>query len=102
MTKPDTKITEEVVKFVDAIIFDDFPTEALRIGERCVLDGLGLMLAGSAQDCTRIVREFGLKNGQGAEATVFSKDPVKLNAPHAALVGFDEQFAHAVEGAHDR
>ena len=38
------------------------------------------MLAGSAQDCTRIVREFCLTGGQGAGATVFGKDPVKLSA----------------------
>ncbi len=86
MTKSDTKITDEVVAFVEAATFSDFPAEAIRIGKRCVLDGLGLMLAGSAQDCTRIVREFSLNSGQGSEATAFGKDSVKLSAALAALV----------------
>jgi len=86
MTKSDTKITDEVVAFIAAATFRDFPAEAIRIGKRCVLDGLGLMLAGSAQDCTRIVREFSLNSGQGSEATAFGKDSVKLSAALAALV----------------
>jgi len=80
MTKTDTNITDEVVAFVATTAFSDFPAEAIRIAKRCVLDGLGLMLAGSAQDCTRIVREFCLTGGQGAAATAFGKDPVKLSA----------------------
>jgi 2-methylcitrate dehydratase PrpD len=86
MTKSDSKITDEVVAFVAAATFSDFPAEAIRIGKRCVLDGLGLMLAGSAQDCTRIVREFSLNSGQGSGATAFGKDSVKLSAALAALV----------------
>jgi len=86
MTKSDTNITDEVVAFVAAAKFSDFPAEAIRIGKRCVLDGLGLMLAGSAQDCTRIVREFSLNSGQGSGATAFGKDSVKLSAALAALV----------------
>jgi len=86
MTKSDTKITDEVVGFVTAASFSDFPAEAIRIGKRCVLDGLGLMLAGSAQDCTRLVREFSLTGGQGSGATAFGQDSVKLSAALAALV----------------
>lgn len=86
MTKSDSKITDEVVGFVGAATFSDFPAEAIRIGKRCVLDGLGLMLAGSAQDCTRLVREFSLTSGQGSGATAFGKDSVKLSAALAALV----------------
>jgi len=80
MTKTDTNITDEVVAFVPTTAFSDFPAEAIRIAKRCVLDGLGLMLAGSAQDCTRIVREFSRKNCQGSGATAFGKESVKLPA----------------------
>ena len=85
MTTSDTKITDEVVGFVEAATFGDFPAEAIRIAKRCVLDGLGLMLAGSAQDCSRLVREFSLTSGQGSGATAFGKDSVKLSAALAAL-----------------
>jgi 2-methylcitrate dehydratase PrpD len=86
MTNTDTKITDEVVAFVTEAAFSDFPAEAIRIGKRCILDGLGLMLAGSAQDCTRIVREFSLQDGQESRATAFGKHSVKLSATLAALV----------------
>lgn len=44
------------------------------------------MLAGSAQDSTRIVREFSRENCQGSGATAFGKDSVKIPAALAALV----------------
>jgi len=86
MTTKDTKITEAVAGFVAEATFNDFPAEAVRIAKRCVLDGLGLILAGSAQDCARIIREFSLSSCQGSGATAFGQDPVKLPAAHAALV----------------
>jgi len=86
MTKTDAKITDEVAAFVEKTAFGDFPAEAVRIAKRCVLDGLGLMFAGSVQDCTRIVREFSRKNSQGTGATAFGIDPVKLPPALAALV----------------
>jgi 2-methylcitrate dehydratase PrpD len=84
--KTDAKITDEVAAFVEKTAFGEFPAEAVRIAKRCVLDGLGLMFAGSVQDCTRIVREFSRANGQGSGATAFGIDPVKLPAALAALV----------------
>lgn len=86
MTDTDTKITREVADNVTAIDFNDFPAEAVRIARRCILDGLGVMLAGSDQECTRIVREFGLQQGSASAATALGKDPVKFPAPLAALV----------------
>ncbi len=86
MTTTDQKITDEVVTFVAEAAFSDFPAEAVRIAKRCILDGLGLMLAGSTQDCTRIVREFSRKNCHGSGATAFGEDSVKLPPALAALV----------------
>ena len=84
--KTDAKITDEVAAFVEKTAFSDFPAEAIRLAKRCVLDGLGLMFAGSVQDCTRIVREFSRENSQGSGATAFGIDPVKLPPALAALV----------------
>jgi len=86
MTTKDTKITRHVAAFAEAASFSDLPAEAIRIGKRCVLDGLGVILAGSDQDCTRIVRAFGIKNGDGSDATAFGRNPLKLPAALAALV----------------
>ena len=86
MTTKDTEITRYIASFAAKASFSEFSTEALRIGKRCVLDGLGVILAGSVQDCTRIVREFGRKNGQGADATAHGRNPIKLPVALAALV----------------
>jgi len=86
MNQTDTKITRAVAGFIADANFSDCPAEAIRIGRRCVLDGLGVMLAGSTQECTRIVREFARQHGQDSGATALGKVPVKFPAALAALV----------------
>ena len=58
MDKRETKITEEVSNFVAATRYDDFPAEAQHIAKRCVIDGVGVILAGSTEPCTRILRDY--------------------------------------------
>lgn len=82
----ETHITREVAEYVEAAGFGDLSGEAVRIGKRCVLDGLGLILAGSDQECVRILRRFCQKSGRSDEATAFGKAPLKLPSPLAALV----------------
>ena len=62
------------------------PPEAVRIGKRCVLDGLGLILAGSFEKCTRILVQFGESTGQPGKSSVLGANPMKLTAPFAALI----------------
>ncbi|MEM9715257.1 MAG: MmgE/PrpD family protein, partial [Pseudomonadota bacterium] len=45
----DTTITEQAATFVETVTFDDIPEEALHIGKRCIIDGLGLYVAGSEE-----------------------------------------------------
>jgi len=82
----ENQITMEVAQFIEKMAFNEFPDEVLHIGKRCVLDGLAVILAGSQQQCTRIVRNFSIKNGQAAESTAFGGKPVKLPAMFAALI----------------
>ena len=82
----ESHITTEVTRFIEQMAFNELPAEVLRIGKRCVLDGMAVILAGSQQQCTNIVRDFSLKNDQTAESTAFGSEPVKLPAIFAALV----------------
>jgi len=50
-------ITEALADFVEKIRFEDFPREAQHIGKRCIIDGIGVILAGAAEPCARIVRD---------------------------------------------
>lgn len=86
MQTSESHITLEVARFIEQMGFDELPDEVLRLGKRCVLDGLAVILAGSQQQCTQIVRDFSLNNGQVAESTAFGIEAVKLPAMFAALV----------------
>jgi 2-methylcitrate dehydratase PrpD len=81
-----TQITKEACEFVFELRYEVLPAEALKIGKRCILDGLGLILAGSSQECTNIVRRHSQAIGQAKESTIFGKQPVKAPAALAALV----------------
>lgn len=82
----ESQITLEVARFIEQIGFDELPDEVVRLAKRCVLDGLAVILAGSQQQCTQIVRDFSLNNGRVAESTAFGIEAVKLPAMFAALV----------------
>ncbi|MBI5580361.1 MAG: MmgE/PrpD family protein [Deltaproteobacteria bacterium] len=86
MTTQDIFVTQEAAAFTAGLKFHDLPAEALRIAKRCVLDGLGLILAGSDQTCTAIIQRQSLHLGNNPEATALGAKPVKLPAPLAALV----------------
>ena len=86
METRESHITTEVARFIEQMAFNELPDEVLRLGKRCVLDGLAVIMAGSRQQCTHIVRNFSLKNGQVAESTAFGNEPVKMPAMFAALV----------------
>lgn len=86
MDSNDARVTQEAADFAAQLQFDNLPAESLRIGKRCVLDGLGLMLAGSLQKCTRIVRDYSLATCASGESTAFGSEAVKLPAAAAALV----------------
>jgi 2-methylcitrate dehydratase PrpD len=78
--------TGAVVDFIQKARVTDLPADAVTIGKRCIIDGLGVMLAGSTQDAGRILHE----HVQGADsrtvATVFGPRPFKTGSASAALV----------------
>lgn len=79
------RATAAVVEFISAPRFNDFPSEAVALGKRCVIDGLGLMLAGSTTQGSTIVHEYVRANGEKAEATVLAREPFGATAASAAL-----------------
>lgn len=58
MTTPTGAVTQETARFIVETTHDDLP-EALRAESlRCILDGLGVMLAGVPEECTRIIHRY--------------------------------------------
>lgn len=78
--------TGAVVDFIQRARLADFPAEALTIGKRCIIDGLGVMLAGATQDAGRILHAHVQGADARADATVFGPEPFKTGAASAALV----------------
>jgi len=82
----ETCVTKEAAAFVANLKFQGVSDEVLRIAKRCILDGLGLMFAGSDQPCTTIVKRQSMGLGVVPEAIVLGAEATRLAAPLAALV----------------
>jgi 2-methylcitrate dehydratase PrpD len=84
MTQP--AATRAVVKFMTGATLDSFPAEAVSIAKRCLIDGLGVVLAGSTQDASRIVRELLASRGETGESSIVGEGAGRVSASSAALV----------------
>jgi len=78
--------TRAVVDFVTGAKLDSFPPEVIVQGKRCLIDGLGVMLAGSTVEGSEIVRHYihAISKEAGA-ASVLGRERMKVPALHAAL-----------------
>lgn len=79
-------VSSAVVEFINTVRYEDFPDEAIRIAKRCILDGLGVMLAGSTQPAGNILREHVKDTDTRSEARVFGLAGFKTSSSAAALV----------------
>jgi 2-methylcitrate dehydratase PrpD len=79
-------VTAAVLDFVGSATFDRFPAEAVAIGKRCIIDALGVMLAGSTQDASGILRAYVRDTDGHAEATAFGPVPFRTGVASAALL----------------
>jgi 2-methylcitrate dehydratase PrpD len=86
--------TAAAAKFVEESEIDAIPAEALRIGTRCLLDGLGLFVAGSEERTVQILVEEAEHNGGRPDALLLSRGNTKVPAPMAARVLGTAGHAH--------
>jgi 2-methylcitrate dehydratase PrpD len=80
-----TEITAEVVDFICKTSYHHIPAEAIKLGKRCLIDGIGVILAGSTEQCSQIVREFIEQAGTSSQATTLGQGSRQTTAPLAAL-----------------
>lgn len=88
-----TTITEQAAQFVENVRFEDIPEEALTIGKRCLIDGLGLYVAGSEEQSLEILIAEALAMGGREDANLISTSQ-KVPAPMAARVLGTAGHAH--------
>lgn len=82
----DTRITAEAADFVAGLRYDDIPAEALRIGRRCILDGLGQMAGGADTTPVRVVADDVAEQGGRGDALLLGAEGVRVPAALAARV----------------
>jgi 2-methylcitrate dehydratase PrpD len=82
----DVGATGAVLDFIGRARWPEFPSEAVALAKRCVIDGLGVMLAGSTTRASAILREYTRAGDSRADATVFAPEPFRTGAASAALL----------------
>jgi 2-methylcitrate dehydratase PrpD len=79
------RATRAVVDFITKARWSDFPADAIALAKRCVIDGIGVTLAGSSTHGSAILREYVRSNTECAEATVLGIESFRCSAASAAL-----------------
>lgn len=87
-------ITEDAATFIEKVCYEDIPEEAIRIGTRCLLDGLGLYVAGSDHETAVIQAELAAETGGTQDALLLGQGNTKVPAPLAARVLGTAGHAH--------
>ena len=82
----ETRATAAVIDYVTQTGLDAFPREAVGLAKQCIIDGLGVILAGTAARGTGIVRDYVRAGRETGEATVLGAEPFACRAASAALV----------------
>lgn len=101
-------LTQEVVGFVYETHYRDVPPEVIRLAQGFVLDGLGVILAGSTEKSSRILQSYIRELRGKAEATVvgtgFMASPEKAalanGAAGHAMDYDDTQLSTSKEGVY--
>lgn len=75
---------EKLLSFVYDVDPDDPPNEAMEMARKCLVDTVGVAIAGSEEPATRIVDEYVDVVGADGEATVLGRDATRSHI-HAAL-----------------
>jgi len=77
--------TEAIQRYITTATLASMPAAAIAKGKECLVDGLGVMLAGSTLPGSAILRDYAKAISSKAEATVIGKEIVRLPAAQAAL-----------------
>jgi 2-methylcitrate dehydratase PrpD len=87
-------LTREVAQFVVKTRYKDLPPEVVGAARGFILDGIGVALAGSTDDCSRIVQaQIRQMGGKGEAAVLWTA----LSAPTAKAALANGVAAHAMD-----
>ena len=78
--------TAAVTKFIVEAGLSAMPADVVEQGKRCLVDGFGVILAGSTMRGSAIIREYARSVSEKKEATAVGADALMTSAAHAALI----------------
>jgi 2-methylcitrate dehydratase PrpD len=86
--------TAAAASFIESVTFAAIPSDAVRIGTRCLLDGLGLFVAGAEEHSVEIIADEAEHTGGRPEALLLRRGSTKVPAAAAACVLGTAGHAH--------
>ena len=90
----DSQITAAAAEFIEQSRYEDIPADALVIGRRCVLDGLGLQVAGTDHETAMLLAQSAADQGGREDALLLGHGDKKVPAAMAARVMGTAGHAH--------
>ncbi len=80
------RATAACVDFITTVKWPGVPAEAAHLAKRCVIDGLGVVLAGSTTQGSTNLPDQVRRTDAGSESTVFAPEPFRASAGAAGLL----------------
>jgi 2-methylcitrate dehydratase PrpD len=87
-------VTAAALDFIEQATYESLPEEALRIGRRCIIDTLGLYLAGGLEHSVQILAAEALETGGRGEALLLGHGQARVPVAQAARVLATAGHAH--------
>jgi 2-methylcitrate dehydratase PrpD len=78
-------LTREAADFAVALTFNALPDDAVHLAKRCLLDGLAVMLAGTAQECIDVAERYIRNTGGNPHSRVIGNASLRVPAHLAAF-----------------
>jgi 2-methylcitrate dehydratase PrpD len=87
-------LIEQIAEKIVAIRYEDLPREAVEWSKAAILDTVGVTLAGSREECTRIIEQVLAAESAGGDSLVFGSD---RRAPPLVAAMVNGTAAHALD-----
>ncbi|MBO0905895.1 MmgE/PrpD family protein [Jiella sonneratiae] len=78
-------LTRACVAFVDGLRFEDLPDDVVHLSKRCLIDGCGVMIAGTEQAIMAPLGRFVAAQGGPGQSRLLGDAALRVPAPRAAL-----------------
>lgn len=94
-----SSIAERLAFFAKNLEYEDLPKTVVEQAKRCLLDTIGVVLAGYKTDTGKIFTSLAREWGGIEEATIFG-DGIRVPSTHAALVNGTMGHVHELDDGH--